>query len=203
MSIGRFKRGNVGGKCNHPEKVLEFQKLTQKGPRGYKVFLNFKKETLVNNHFDFSILPQLSVMGIRKKLIQLRGKTTINHIAKQLRVSPKILYDIESGKQNITISVLQQFLLLYNEKLMPFLYKSENIRFRTRRSLPVKLDIKPNQKLQEIASKFLFYKNLIKLKENSYEIKSEIQSYFDLQMNEDRINNSTILRYFNTFCNLS
>ena len=191
--------------CFHPEKVIAFQTLREgraKRPKRPRFFAGFKKETMINNYFDFTLLKGMYVVGLTSFLVEQRGRRTIKAFSKELQLSPGFYHRLETGKSAMALRVLMRLLKLKQEPFLPFLFRHKNtIRYRKHKSLPVFLDLQPNKELLFLAQNMTFYDHSIRLSTvHNEHLVRHAQKHFDINLNDTLIKNGAINEFFTTFC---
>ncbi len=190
----------------HPEKRVQFLKLKEgreiKSKISYQ-FQDFKKDTIPNGYFDFSLISDLQIVGLGQLLKGYRKKTTQFEFTQKLGISTKSVQYIEAGKSAVSIKVLEKILSEEKKSLMEFLlYHGRRIQYRRFRAAPVFLDLRPNAQLKYFAKKMIFYESYIRIDSDDKKLLSQIEEHFGTEIEKNLIRNGVVRYFLKTFSNL-
>ena len=142
----------------------------------------------------------LSITGLGETIRQIRGKQARRAFIEQVSISERSLHDIEKGKMSINIMLLDEILKLKNQQLLPFLAKENSCLYHIRSSEHVKLPTHPSTSLASLLKPLLFHKKIVRIPENNKELVHNLEEYFQITIQDNKISNKLLMQFFTIFC---
>jgi len=164
------------------------------------LFKGLNKENLFDGmYFNLLKIPTLSVKGLGEHLKNNRRKRTIQMRSKELGISTKLYAEYEQEKRAISINTLQKILELNNKALIEFLGNQINLLYQISTSKLVKLPIRVTSDIIEVMNILEPKKNYVKILIDNDTIKTKVEQFFGLKINEQRIESRIIVKFLSTF----
>jgi len=164
-------------------------------------FKGLNQENLITGKFfNLLKLANISVSGLSKYLITIRGKKSVTERSEELGIATNLYSEYEQGTRALELKTVQKILELNDEALLTFLSTQPNLSYQISTSKQVKLPIIITSKIIEILSILEPTKNYVKILLNDKGIKQAIEEIFGIKITDKmRIESRVLVNFCLTF----